>query len=97
MSRATIIMISSLLEDSSDGSAAISAQMITEITYKIHNLEGEFKKINVADSHNLKFRAAADQVIGLHLYLQFGTFQARLVLIYTTNSLKLVLENVFLG
>ncbi len=37
VSQATIIMISSLLEDSSDVLNAISVQMITKITYKINN------------------------------------------------------------
>ncbi len=37
VSQATIIMISSLLEDSSDSLNTISVQMITEITYKINN------------------------------------------------------------
>jgi hypothetical protein len=42
MSRATIIMISFLLKDSSDGLDAVLVQMIGEITYKVpksnHNL-----------------------------------------------------------
>jgi hypothetical protein len=38
VTQATVIMISSLLKDSSDGLDAVSVQMITEITYKILNL-----------------------------------------------------------
>jgi hypothetical protein len=38
VSLATVIMISSLLKDSSDGFVAIPIQMIEEITNKVHNL-----------------------------------------------------------
>jgi hypothetical protein len=38
VSQATVIMISSLLEDSSDGFIAVLIQMIITITNKAHNL-----------------------------------------------------------
>jgi hypothetical protein len=38
VSQATVLMISSLLKDSSDGLDAVSVQMITGITYKTLNL-----------------------------------------------------------
>jgi hypothetical protein len=43
VSQATVIMISSLLKDSSDGLDAVSVQMITEITYKTLNLISIYK------------------------------------------------------
>ncbi len=43
MSQATVIMISSLLEDSSDGLDAVSVQMIEKIAYKILNLITVYK------------------------------------------------------
>ncbi len=43
MSQATVIMISSLLEDSSDGFVAVSVPVIEEITYKTLEGEGEIE------------------------------------------------------
>ncbi len=43
VSLATVIMISFLLKDISDGFVAIPIQMIEEITYKIRNLIAIFK------------------------------------------------------
>ncbi len=43
VSQATVIMISSLLKDSSDSLDAVSVQMIMEIIYKILNLITVYK------------------------------------------------------
>jgi hypothetical protein len=55
MSPATVIMISSLLEDSSDGFVAIPIQLIEEITNKVFNLF-TFEEISKGKIHVFTYR-----------------------------------------